>query len=409
MDLPVAISTILHQLQSSGFAAYIVGGSVRDYFLGRKQQDFDIATSATPEQVMKLFPKTIPTGLKHGTVTVIVNGMHCEVTTFRIDLDYDGRRPGYVKFTAELEEDLKRRDFTINAIAYDGRRFFDPLGGISDIQLSMIRAVGEAKLRFQEDYLRMLRAVRFAAQLGFTIEEQTKQAIIEQAENIVHVSMERIRDELSKILLSNNPSLGLELFAELRLLKPILPEIFALNEEKYRTTLQLLQHTKPFLIDRLCALCYFIDDVRSLLNRLKYDRKTILNVGAIVQQRNVDILHWTKYHIKKQIQSLGNKGVVTLIDLHEILGTIKDPVLKKAYDQIKHDLQEIIQNQEPIFLKDLAINGQDLKSIGFPEGAIMGDVLRKLLDLVLMHPEYNQKEQLLRYAEQIKNSENLKE
>lgn len=404
MDLPVAVSKILRRLQNSGYAAYVVGGSVRDYFLGRKQQDYDIATSATPEQVMELFQKTIPTGLKHGTVTVIEDGVHCEVTTFRVDFDYDGRRPAYVKYSSKIEEDLQRRDFTINAIAYDGEHFCDPLGGISDIQCGIIRAVGDANQRFQEDYLRMLRAVRFAAQLGFTIEEQTQQAIREQAEKIVYVSMERVREELTKILLSNDPTIGITYMDELQLLKPILPELSVLDEEKYRQTLQLLRYTKGRLINRLCALFFFADDVKLSLKRLKYDRKTIQNVSAILQKRDTKNVQWTKYRIKKLIQDMGYDGVETFIELQEIL-VLNDADSTKMYEKAKHILQEIKNNNEPIFLQDLAIDGSDLIALGYPAGKVIGDVLHQLLEIVLDKPERNQKEWLLQYARKIKNRE----
>ena len=207
MELPEHVKTIIQKLESHGYEAYAVGGCVRDTLLGRTPGDWDITTSAAPQQVKAIFRKTVDTGIQHGTVTVILDHVGYEVTTYRIDGDYaDSRHPSEVTFTSNLEEDLKRRDFTINAMAYNEKTGLkDCFGGYEDLQKGIIRCVGDPKERFGEDALRMLRAVRFSAQLGFSIEKKTWQALCELAPSLVHVSKERVQVELTKTLLSDRP------------------------------------------------------------------------------------------------------------------------------------------------------------------------------------------------------------
>ena len=228
MFIPNDVKTIMNTLMNNGYEAYIVGGSVRDAVIGKAfPKDYDITTNALPEEIIKIFYKTIPTGIKHGTITVMVNGDGYEVTTYRIDGEYlDNRRPSMVTFVSKLEDDLARRDFTINALAYneeDG--LIDYFGGIRDLDNKIIRAVGEPNKRFKEDALRMLRAIRFAASLDFDIEEKTMLAIKNNYNLISNVSNERIRDELCKMLVSNNTTKALKLLEETKLLQVILPEL----------------------------------------------------------------------------------------------------------------------------------------------------------------------------------------
>ena len=207
MEIPQAVEKIIDTLEAGGFEAYAVGGCVRDTLLGREPEDWDITTSARPEQVKSLFRRTVDTGIQHGTVTVLENHQGYEVTTYRIDGEYeDGRHPKQVEFTASLTEDLKRRDFTINAMAYSKKTgIVDEFGGMEDLKRGIIRCVGAAQERFTEDALRILRAIRFSAQLGFSIEEQTLEAVRQIAPNLVHVSKERIQVELTKLLKSPHP------------------------------------------------------------------------------------------------------------------------------------------------------------------------------------------------------------
>ncbi|MCJ7691441.1 MAG: CCA tRNA nucleotidyltransferase, partial [Clostridiaceae bacterium] len=228
MIIPADVKIILDTLKNNGYESYIVGGSVRDFVMGLSMpKDYDIATSAMPEEIIRLFLKTIPTGIKHGTVTVMLNGEGYEVTTYRIDGQYlDNRRPEAVTFVSNLKEDLARRDFTINALALNVEDdVIDYFGGLDDLADKIIRAVGEPNKRFQEDALRMLRAIRFAARLEFHIEEKTLEAIKVNCNLILNISSERIRDELSKMLLSNNSGVALRLLEETKLLGFILPEL----------------------------------------------------------------------------------------------------------------------------------------------------------------------------------------
>ena len=205
--IPAPAEEIINKLNEHGYEAYVVGGCVRDMLLGREPGDWDITTSALPEQVKEVFRRTVDTGIQHGTVTVMMGKEGYEVTTYRIDGEYsDGRHPNSVEFTPDLVEDLKRRDFTINAMAYNSHTgFVDKFGGVEDLQKGIIRCVGEPMDRFTEDALRILRAIRFSAQLGFSIEERTYEAIKVIAPNMVHVSKERIQVELTKLLLSSHP------------------------------------------------------------------------------------------------------------------------------------------------------------------------------------------------------------
>ena len=225
ISLPEKVENIISTIEANGFEAYAVGGCVRDSILGRIPDDWDITTSASPQQVKALFRHTIDTGIQHGTVTVMLRREGFEVTTYRIDGEYeDSRHPKEVTFTSNLREDLKRRDFTINAMAYNNRTgLVDAFGGLEDMERKLIRCVGESQERFEEDALRMMRAVRFSAQLGYAIEEGTEQAIQKMAGNLGHISAERIQTELVKLLVSPHPDY-LRICYETGITKVILPE-----------------------------------------------------------------------------------------------------------------------------------------------------------------------------------------
>jgi tRNA nucleotidyltransferase (CCA-adding enzyme) len=228
---PGAVKDIARRLAHNGRKAFVVGGSLRDHLLGRDaDSDIDMASDASPEEILRLFPRVVPTGIKHGTVTILVPGMSIEMTTFRAERSYkDGRRPESVEYLGDIESDLARRDFTMNAMAFDPLNgdFIDPFDGRGDIARKLIRSVGDPYERFSEDGLRPMRAVRFAAQLGFSIEEATFDCIPRTIETFKKVSMERLRDELGKILLSDRPSWGLSLLERTGLLKLLLPELSA--------------------------------------------------------------------------------------------------------------------------------------------------------------------------------------
>jgi len=252
--VPAPVLEVVRQLKERGFAAYLVGGCVRDMVLGRPPSDFDVATSARPEQVIAAFRKVIPTGVEHGTVTVLQRGHHVEVTTFRTEGEYvDGRRPSSVEFHEEVEHDLSRRDFTINAMAFepDAKELVDPFGGQVDLEAAVIRCVGSAMDRFSEDGLRPLRAVRFAAVLGFSLEPATREAIPRTLDVFAKVSRERIRVELEKLLLAPRAELGLRLLLETGLLQRFLPEAMG---ETFEVRVAAVQRAPKELEVRLAAL-----------------------------------------------------------------------------------------------------------------------------------------------------------
>lgn len=412
MFIPKAVKKILHTFQNEGYSTYLVGGCVRDHFLSRKQSDFDLATSATPDEVIRLFRKTVPTGLKHGTVTVIEDGMHCEVTTFRTDGQYDGRRPQSVDFTPHIEVDLARRDFTINAIAYDGDNYVDPFGGLRDLRMQLIRAVGNPSCRFQEDGLRMLRAIRFAAQLGFAIEEQTKLAVIEHKSILTRIAHERIRDELDKILMSEHPSVGLKLLKELQLIDFVLPEMNDTTEDQFRHTLAVVEHTQITGTLRLAALLLFVPKHQQVLRRLKYDRKTIHTVSTILRELSVELNNLSRVQVKKWLHSIGSDIVHFILNLQEAMQKSGLLPMSNLDDikRIRRMVKQILSSGEPIYIKDLAINGNDLIQMGIKEGQTIGSILSALLEEVWVYPNMNQKDQLLKYIIQMEaHKSNTKE
>ena len=324
IHLPEEVKVILHTLQGAGCEAYAVGGCIRDSLLGRTPDDWDITTSARPEETKALFGKTIDTGIQHGTVTVMRHGRGYEVTTYRVDGEYeDGRHPKEVTFTASLEEDLKRRDFTVNAMAYneeDG--LVDLFGGRQDLERKIIRCVGEANERFEEDALRIMRAVRFSAQLGFTIEERTKEAIRGHADRLRQVSAERIQVELTKLVTSPNPDF-LRIAWETGITAVVLPEFDRLMEQPQNNphhcfsvgehTLHAMRAVRPdkclrlamLLHDVAKPLCLTTDEAgidhfhghaqkgeriaAQILKRLRYDNHTTELVSRLVKWHDAAI------------------------------------------------------------------------------------------------------------------------
>lgn len=441
IQLPDKVQTIIETLTAAGYEAYAVGGCIRDRVLGRTPNDWDITTSARPEETKALFPRTIDTGIKHGTVTVMLDKEGFEVTTYRIDGVYeDGRHPKEVTFTACLEEDLKRRDFTINAMAYnDQAGLVDVFGGIEDIKAGMIRCVGDAKERFTEDALRMLRAVRFSAQLGYQIEEGTKEAIRQMAPSLKRISAERIQVELVKLVISAHPDY-LRTAYETGITEQILPEFDLCMETPqnnphhcYSVGEHILHAMLAVEPDKALRLGMLFHDIgkpqtltvdaqgithnkghaevgermtRQILRRLKFDNDTILVVTKIV-----------RYHDQKVGDSPG--GVRRAVnrmgeDIFRMLFAVKradiaaqsdyqrkEKLEKLAY--IQELYEEICRKRECVSLKDLAVTGKDLIGLGMTPGREIGEFLSELLEIVLEEPERNTREELLRICMQKKN------
>lgn len=434
IQVPEAANYIIETLIQHGYEAYIVGGCVRDSILGKQPQDWDITTSATPEQTRALFRRTIDTGIEHGTVTVMMDKVGYEVTTYRIDGKYqDHRRPTEVTFTASLAEDLKRRDFTINAMAYNDRQgIIDEFGGLADLQKGIIRCVGVPQERFDEDALRILRAVRFAAQLDFVIEEATRQAIREQAGYLRDISAERIQTELTKLITSEHPERLLDAW-ELGVTEVVLPEFDRMMEtpqntkyHKYdvgRHTIAVMQNVEAKPVLRWAALlhdsakpqCRTTDEqgidhfyghpkegselARRVLRRMKLDNDTIHRVERLVAWHDFGIDgKLTKRSLRRALNRMGPELFedYAKLRLADMQGQSDYALEQKQrdYAELMKLHQEIVQDGECLSMQDLAINGRDLIQLGISPGPDMGMILKQLLSQVLDEPQLNTREKL---------------
>jgi len=388
IQLPENVKSILTILSKFGHSAYIVGGCVRDHLMEKKPKDWDIATSALPHEIKKIFRHTIDIGIKHGTVTVVMQRCNYEVTTFRIDGVYlDGRRPKDVTFTSDLEKDLSRRDFTINAIAYNPNTgIVDPFNGLKDIQNKIICCVGDASFRFQEDALRMMRAIRFSAQLSFNIDQNTLQAISLLSERLGMVSMERIREELTKILSSPNPK-ALTLLEKTNLWTHIQREkSFYGNLEQASEWLKLCPKEPAMMYALL-----FCD--KAFMCHMKFDNHTVKETAIYVNWLKKFIAN-KRYSVKLALNELGHRQLNNLLILKKII----NPEESGHWEDVQAIAEDIIESGECFTLKDLAIDGQILINAGIPPGETMGQIMTGLLNKVMDDPLLNQKEILIKIA-----------
>lgn len=428
IQLPEDIKYILDKLNENDHKAYIVGGCVRDSIMKRNPSDWDITTDATPLEVMDVFKEltVLSTGIKHGTVTVMLDGKSYEITTFRVEGMYsDHRRPDYVEYASHLKDDLSRRDFTINAMAYnESEGLTDLFGGLNDIRCKLIRCVGDAGKRFGEDALRMLRAIRFSAQLGFKIEESTLIAIKSNSGLIRHVSSERIRYELDKTLLSDNLDSIIYLLST-NLLEHIIPECknaYDQNLESYSKMIKAMDMTDKDISIRLTVFLYYIlnysedkyrlcnDDSGSkaegILKRLRYDNNTVYRVKKLMLYKDCDIPE-NKESIKRWLGKLGVMDFERLLHLKEACLSFHNNEslsnVQQKLDNIKGMFHEILKNNECFSLGMLSVNGDDLKSLGYTEGKEIGNILNSLLDAVIKNPNLNEKDRLIKYLMKDKN------
>ena len=435
--LPEHVKFIIETLEKNNHEAYAVGGCVRDSILGRKPNDWDITTSADPYEVKKLFSHTIDTGLQHGTVTIMLDKIGYEVTTYRIDGDYeDSRHPKEVTFTKSLEEDLKRRDFTINAMAYNDRDgLVDLFCGVEDIQRKAIKCVGNATERFTEDALRIMRAVRFSAQFGYDIEEETKKAISALAPNLKNISAERIREELIKLLVSDHPDY-IRIAYETGITAQILPELdICMKTEqntphhKYTVGEHMIQSLLYVPADKVLRLTMLMHDIGKpsckttdemgihhfkghpeksadmavdIMHRLKFDNDTLNRVRRLVKFHDWNIslgMPIKKSTVRSGISRMG-------MDLFPDLFLVSDADLMAQSDYKKEEKQEkqriikelyreIIQQGDCLTIKNLAVTGNDLIQNGMKPGKEIGVVLQKMLEEVLENPSHNTREYLL--------------
>lgn len=401
ISLPKEVKHIIDILTQNGYEAYAVGGCVRDSILGRVPGDWDITTSALPQQVKALFRRTIDTGIQHGTVTIMLGKNGYEVTTYRIDGKYeDSRHPESVEFTPNLEEDLKRRDFTINAMAYnDENGVVDIFGGIDDIRNRIIRCVGNAHDRFTEDALRILRAVRFSAQLGFEIDKATKDAARELAPTLVKISRERIHTELNKLLLSDNPDYFSVVY-ELGVMKVIISELEGVNSGDIDRLKVLIKRTKPCLPERYAALLSVIgkDKTRAVLKGLKLDNATISMAVKLVEYLGITPA-LTEPQMRHYINEVGKEDALRVIEFNLAFASEDE---YKGYADMRNICVTVLERGDCTSLKELRITGKLLMNSGFEAGKQLGGLLEELLLEVLDNPALNDTKYLLERAKELK-------
>ena len=435
--MPEKAKYIIDTITNAGYEAYVVGGCVRDFILGREPMDWDITTSARPEQTKALFARTIDTGLQHGTVTVMLGGEGFEVTTYRVDGVYeDSRHPKEVIFTPNLEEDLKRRDLTINAMAYNHERgLVDLFGGMDDMKAGIVRCVGNPRERVEEDALRMMRAIRFAAQLGYDMDEGTLEAIKILAHTLDRISAERIQAELVKMLLSPHPDYlrTAYLCGMTKVFFPEFDRAMATEQRHPHHCYNVGEHILHSLgyvdADKVLRLTMLFHDIgkpkvvteeegvthfycheavsagmaEDIMRRLKFDNDTIQKVCKLVRYH--DYGNGSKPGIRTMRRALNKIGE----DAFPELFAVKRADVSAQSDYLRQEKMEKIRQWEKLYeevkarnqcvsLKNLEVKGADLIQIGWKPGKELGEMLQKLLALVLDYPEYNNREKLLEEA-----------
>lgn len=465
VNIPKILQDFYKIFEKNGFQAYLVGGAVRDICLKKKPSDWDIATNATPQDVMRMFKFVVPTGFEHGTVTVHFNKTEIEVTTFRTESGYsDARHPDKINYAATIEEDLARRDFTMNAIAVNLKngKIVDPYGGQKDIKKRLIRTVGNAHERFMEDGLRPIRALRFASKLGFAIEEKTYQEISQKdvQNKITSISIERFRDEFEKMMLSKKPSVALKLMEETGILNLFIPEFSKCRgciQSDYRAfhKFDVLDHLfyacdgapENKLNVRLAALfhdigkpdaknitmqevfdskecCkknletitfynhekYSAEITQKIMTRLKFSNEMIKTVIHLVKEHMFHYEeNWTNAAVRRFIIRVGKENLEDLYDLRfaDMYGMWNQKIEIKYSEpvalllELKERINEELMKQNALSLKDLNVNGKDLMENGIPAGKKLGEILNHLLDCVIEDPSLNSREKLLEIAKNI--------
>lgn len=433
MHLSDNAAFVIRRLEENGFDAYVVGGCVRDSLLGLEPHDFDVCTNALPHETTAVFSDftCIPTGLQHGTVTVVRNGEPVEITTYRTESAYsDGRHPDRVDFVSTVEEDLSRRDFTVNAMAYHPERgLVDPFGGQTDLQQRVLRCVGNAEMRFNEDALRILRALRFTACYGFAIEENTAAALENTASRLALVASERVRAELDRLLLGAHVAPVLLQFRDILL--PVLPELEATFDfcqrnphhhlDVYGHTVQAVASSKPILSVRLALLlhdigkpsCFSLDEngvghfyshaavgeamATDILKRLRYDRRTAERVCLLIRYHDV-VIEPDEAPIKRWLSRFGEEFLRQLLWVKAGDNRGQPPALaaeRLAELDVLHGLiDRVLEQQQCFSLRDLAINGNDLLAVGY-EGKAVGEALQWALEAVMDERLPNDREVLL--------------
>ena len=438
ITLPRKVLMIINNLQLHGYEAFAVGGCVRDSILARRPEDWDITTSAKPEEIKRLFRRTVDTGIEHGTVTVIIGKDSYEVTTYRVDGAYeDGRHPKEVRFTNRLEEDLQRRDFTINAMAYnDDVRLVDVFGGMKDLNHHLIRCVGDPRERFSEDALRILRAVRFSAQLNFPIEPDTAEAIKELAPTLEKISAERIQAELVKLLVSPHPERIRDAY-ELGITKVILPEWDAMAGVEQNTphhrydvaehTIRAMKYVKRDKILRLTMLFHDMgkpstkttdengrdhfkghalvseEIARKVLRRLKFDNETVKTVTRLVCYHDYR-MEATPKNVRRAMNRIGVELFPYYLAVRMADAKAQSPYRRREKIEnivaVRKLYQEALLEEDCVTLRQLAVSGRDLMDLGMNPGREIGSMLSELLEYVIDDPKKKKKEILRGYVKE---------
>lgn len=441
IKVPQKAQYIIDTITGAGYEAYVVGGCVRDSILGREPEDWDITTSAAPLQVKALFPRTVDTGLQHGTVTVMLGREGFEVTTYRVDGVYeDGRHPSRVTFTPSLREDLRRRDLTMNAMAYNDRAgLVDCFGGLEDMEAGIVRCVGSPRERFGEDALRILRAIRFSAQMGFGIEKETLEAVSQLAHTLDRISAERIQTELVKLILSPHPEY-LRTAYETGVTKVFFPEFDRAMETPQRhphhcycVGEHILHSMEQVEAEKVLRLAMLLHDIgkpqvlavdpegithfhghaavgarmaEEILCRLKMDKDTVRRVSTLVRYHDYgNGIEPGMKVARRALNQIGEEAFPRLFAVKraDILAQsdyCRKEKLEKV-DRWQDCYEEILRQHQCVSLKTLAITGEDLIGAGWKPGRQLGEALHKLLELVLEDPECNTKERLLAEAEKL--------
>lgn len=434
ISLPEKVNKILTVLHDAGYEAFAVGGCVRDTMLGKVPNDWDITTSAHPEDVKRLFRRTVDTGIQHGTVTVMLGSEGFEVTTYRIDGEYeDARHPKEVTFTSSLREDLRRRDFTINAMAYSPQNgLIDYFDGLTDLRRGVIRAVGEPEERFREDALRIMRAVRFSAQLGYHIEENTKRAVQDMAPNLAKISAERIASELTRLLVSPHPE-ELRTMVETGITAVILPELDVCMETPqhnphhcYSVGEHIIHAVAAVRADKVLRYTMLFHDLgkptchtrdeqgidhfkghaavsadmaHAIMKRLKFDNETLKQVETLVRYHDL-AMEETSRSVRRGIARVGEDLFPLLLEVKMADGAAQSEYRRaekrRKVEAWRAIYEQILRDKSCISLRQLAVRGSDLIAAGMKPGPEMGEVLHQMLEDVLDEPSHNQKEYLMR-------------
>lgn len=445
--IPAAVRHICGRLQQLGHSAWVVGGCVRDHLLWELSSavgepprgDWDITTSATPQQVQALFSRVIPTGIDHGTVTVLVNQVGFEVTTFRTESGYhDGRRPSEVSFVDDLIADLARRDFTVNAIAYDplSDKLADPFDGVRDLERRLLRAVGNPEERFREDGLRTLRAARFVATLEFQLDEQTERAIRPSLESYRKISSERIRDEWQKAMSARRPSLAFDIMMRHGLLDITAPELVDCTHVRcpegfegslWNYVLRCVDECPPRLLVRMAALLHGVGKPREadsksaevaheamgagltkdIVRRLKFSNAEAARIVSVVQNQRIDGAEsWSDAAVRRWLRRVTPPITEDVYELNRAraraLGGTRGQVLQHCVNDLQTRAERLLSAGVALSTRDLAVNGHDMvQQLGLSPGRQLGELLARLLEDVTETPEWNTREQLLERAKDI--------